>query len=862
MARLLPEARRGRGSLVLVTGEAGIGKSALVATFCGHHGAGSRSFWGRCDPIEPPRPFAPLVDIAVRVDGTLRAALATGDRDRVLDAALGWLRHRSGPPTIIVLEDLHWADEATLDLVRTLARRIRDMPVVLIGTFRDDEVDLHHPLRRVLGDLASGVAERIDVPPLSRAAVARLVDGSGLDVGDLHALTAGNPFFVTEVLAAPADTVPTAVSDAVIARFAALSPPAQDVARVAAVLGDRCGPDLLLAVHGRDDTGLQECLDRRFLREDGTAIRFRHELARRAVLDVVGDRRRARYHARALQLLRHEPTLPEPGNLAYHALHAGDTEALLEFAPAAGRRAAQLGAHREAVAHFAAALRHRSMLDDWRLADLLESHATQCALIDDIPSALASQEEALACWRRTGDRTREGACLRGLSSIRHHAGDGDAALATAEEAVGILEEADPSGHELALGLAVVAQRVLTGGHDDPGALRWAWRAHDLADQLHDEPVLLHALTTIGVLEIYMTDDSGWARLHEAVRRARAAGLVEAAARAIINLVEAAIDLRRYDLAVKHADDAVDFMEAHDFDFYHRILRVRRAEIALEQGRWHAAEDEARTLLAQSGTASRIEVRALTILGRVAARRGHQDPWISLDEALARANPWELQELIPLRAACAEACWLAGDQGRARAWAMSSLEAARAPSGVPTPWSWAEPAFWSWRTGAVSAMPDDTPSPYRLQGLGDLAAAALAWRTIGCPYHEAMALVDSSVESELRHAHRLLVALEARPLARVVAERLRQLGAGRIPRGPRRSTRRNPAGLTDRQMEVLACLREGLRNSDIAERLVLSPKTVDHHVSAVLRKLGARDRSEALRIADRPRLQDGVWPGAT
>jgi DNA-binding CsgD family transcriptional regulator/tetratricopeptide (TPR) repeat protein len=857
LAGLLAESRRGRGRLALVAGEAGIGKSALVEAFCAA-ARGARVLKGSCDPIVPPRPFGPLVDVAVQVGGPLLVALEAASRDRVLHESLALLRRGSGSPAILVLEDLQWVDEGTLDFLSVLGRRLRELPVVMVGTYRDDEVSPDHPLHRALGELPTGLVERLVVPPLSRDVVRALSDGSGLDAAILHQATAGNPFYVTEVIAAPSDAVPATVRDAVLARLGRLSAEARSMVRSAAALGDRCEGPLLLAVHdgGVGVAALRECLERGVLRRDGATLRFRHELARRAVLDSLDPTLRRDLHRRALDVLRARTGAVSPEVLALHAVGAGDAAAILELAPRAGARAAALGAHREAVSHYAAAFSLRDRLDPRARAALLEAHSRECALIDDGAAALQLQEEALACWRWLSDPGAEGECLRALSVIWYQLGEGERAFECAREAVVLLETVRPAGHGLAIALATLGQRLMVAGRDDAGALATATRALELAERIGDEPVICHALTTIGVCLIYQSDDAGWARLEESIRRAQAAGLVEEATRALINMVEAASDLRRFDLARAYADEAAAHMEAHDFSFYHRILQVRRAEYLFEQGDWRAAEAAATALVALAGTATRIRVRALMLLGRLAARRGSGDPWRILGEAMALASPHELQERAPLHAARAEAALLAGDIERARSEAGLGLHLAYASSDSPAPWWWAELAWLAWKSGGLDVLPAAIPEPYALQARGEHAAAARAWEAIGCPYQQALALAESEAEVELRSAHGILLHLGARPVGDVVAGKLRAMGAKGIARGPHRTTRQNPAGLTSRQLEVLALVAIGLSNAEIADRLVLSPKTVDHHVSAVLRKLGVRDRVEDAATAPPLGLEDG------
>jgi DNA-binding CsgD family transcriptional regulator len=178
------------------------------------------------------------------------------------------------------------------------------------------------------------------------------------------------------------------------------------------------------------------------------------------------------------------------------------------------------------------------------------------------------------------------------------------------------------------------------------------------------------------------------------------------------------------------------------------------------------------------------------------------------------------------------------------------------------WWLGEAGFWAWKTGLIDQLPAGAPRAYVLHAAGRHRDAAHAWRRIGCPYLEAQALADSSAEADLRHSLAILNVLDAQPLAKMVRDRLRAIGARGIARGPRRSTRQHPARLTEREVEVLAQVRDGRTNAEIAERLVVSPKTVDHHVSAILRKLGVHDRAAAARLATKLATKDGGPPPQT
>jgi len=263
----LSESVNGGGRLVFIGGEAGVGKTALVDWFCRSAYGRARVLRGACDVLSTPRPLGPLLDFAASAGGELDRLLSRdAPRDRVFRAALSEL-NGGLTPTLAVVEDAHWADEATLDLLRFLGRRLEGVRAMLVVTYRDDEVGPHHPLRIVLGDLATSTAtRRLDLLPLSERGIRALAGDAGsvgLEPTALHRLTGGNPFFATEVLAdvtAAPGAVPATVRDAVLARASRLPPAGRAALDAAAVIGSHIPADLLTDVAGSAAEGIPACL--------------------------------------------------------------------------------------------------------------------------------------------------------------------------------------------------------------------------------------------------------------------------------------------------------------------------------------------------------------------------------------------------------------------------------------------------------------------------------------------------------------------------------------------------------------------------------------------------------------------------
>ena len=836
----------GRGDLLLVAGEAGIGKTALVQAFCTAADVAVRA--GACEPLHTARPLGPLLDIAADTGGGLAAALERGAGPS--DALAALLDELRPEPSVLVLEDLHWADEATLDLLRLLGRRVATVPALVVATYRDDVLERDHPLRVVLGELPR--APRLTLRPLSAAAVAELARPYGVDADELHGRTGGNPFYVTEALEAGGEGMPDTVRDAVLARAARLGPDARDLLDAVAICPPRAELSLLEALVPDRLPFLDECLASGMLRVQRHAVAFRHEIARVAVEEALPPHRARILHRVALAALAAEGSA-DPARLAHHAEAAGDPEAVLRFARAAAERASRLGAHCEAAAQLHRALRHADAApDDDRLA-LLEQHSFECYLTGRYAEAIASRRALLAAFGARGDRRRQGDTRRWLSRLAWYAGDRATADEEAVAAIALLEPLE-RGPELAMAYSNMAQlRMLDS--DLPGTRRWGREAAELAERLGETKILVHALNNLGTAELQHGLPDGRRSLVRSLELALDAGFEDDVARAFTNLGAASMHVRDYTTADDYLARGIAYSDDRDMDAYRLYMQGWQARSALDRGRWSEAAALATEVLEHPRVSMPGRTTPHIVLGLVAARRGEPGVWRHLDEALALAEQMaELQRLAPVAAARAEARWL---EGRADLVDTETARSLRLALDRAEPWGAGELATWRRRAGLTQPVPPACAEPYRLELAGEADAAAALWRRRGCAYDAALAAAASANEAEQRAAVDELRRLGARPAFARVSRMLRGQGLRDIARGPRRSTRKNPAGLTSRELEVLKLVAVGLRNAHIAERLVVSSKTVDHHVSAILRKLQVGTRTEAAAQATRLGLLERV-----
>jgi DNA-binding CsgD family transcriptional regulator/tetratricopeptide (TPR) repeat protein len=835
----LEAARAAGGRLVLVGGEAGVGKTSLVRAFAA--GVERGLLTGACESLTTPTPLGPFVDVAAQAGGEVAELVGSGaDTRSVALAVLEELRR----PSVLVLEDLHWADEASLDVLRVVGRRIDGVSGLVVATYRDEEIE-GHPLARVLGELASAPGvERTTVPRLSPDAVRTLAEAYGAEPQGLYELTGGNAFYVTEVLAAGGEALPATVRDAVLARAAALDPRSRRLLDVAALVPGRAELWLLEAVAPEDVDGLDGCVAAGMLHADRDAVAFRHELARLAVESAVPPKRRRTVNAALLAALAVPPGAdPDEARLAHHAEEAGDEEAALRHSLAAAERAARMGAHREAAAHYERALRHGQALPDPKRARLLTAYADEAVVTASYRASIEARREAIALHRSLGDGLAAGEGLSRLTIPCVTLGENAAAEEASLEAITLLETLPP-GVELASAYAFQAyMRML--GRDNDEAVGWGEKAVELAERFDDAETLSFGLNMVGTSFVMAGEiDRGIEFLLRSLAVAQEHAIEYRVASAYSMLGTGLGEMYELERAEHYLREHVAFAEEHDIDSLYQ--RSWLSATLVYRGRWDEGTELAREVLARtSSTISRIT--ALIALARARARRGDPGAPESLDEALELARPGgHLQRLGHVHAARAEAAWLEGDAERAAEEARAAYTLALEKRHL---WFTGELAYWQWKAGALDEAPAWIAEPYRLQLDGDPRAAAAAWRARGCPYEAARTLGDAGDEEALLESLVELEALGAVPAARLVRERLRALGA-RVPRGPRPSTRANPAELTDREVEVLHLIAGGMRNADVAERLVLSPRTVDHHVSSILRKLRVATRGEAAAEASR------------
>jgi ATP/maltotriose-dependent transcriptional regulator MalT len=844
LGRAVDDAAAGHSSAVLVLGEAGIGKTALLRAFLASVRGRARVLLGTCDDLLTPRTFGPLRDAAAEHPGPLADALSGEPKPEDVYQALRHELQHADRPTVLVVEDLHWADDATLDALRFVCRRLTQLSATIVLTYRDDDLPDAHPLRTLLGTLASQPVTRLPLRPLSRKAVLDMGADTGVDPATVFATTRGNPFFVTEVLASASGGVPATVVDAVLARVRLLPGETREALEQLAVVPSRVEPSLVFALFG--DAGVLEQAERRGIIEvRAEGIAFRHELARRALLRSVPRTRAAALHQRVLHLLL-EQDRPDLSRLVHHAVAAGDVQAVLRFGPDAARQAANAGSHRQALAHYEQVATYLDQLPPETRGRLLVDYSWELYVAQRWVDAVTAGLRALVIWESLGDLVAEGVTRVVLSRSYFMADRPTEAAREAEHATTVLEAAGDIAAMAYAQTYLGAVQALTDRQDE--ALPRLQAAEVLAEAAGRRDLVALCANYIGcVLADLGSPDDGLDELRRSLRLALALPHHEYAGRAYTNLAETAYALHRYDELASWVDAGVRYASDHDLPGHLYNLEAHQAMLLLAQGHWDDAETRLRRLVGSVSDPGQLTRLTLPPLGRLLARRGDDEAAGLLDRAweLAVRNG-SLAALAPAGLAMVESAWLAGDVHRADTQISALLARTTAPGASRVR---GELLRYLGRAGEPVEEFPGCPPEWSAGIGGSWRQAADEWQKIGDPYERALELASSGSTVACMEALEILDDLGADAAARWVRGVLRDLGATRIPRGKQRSTRENPAGLTDRQLDVLALLAAGNTNAEIADRLVVSTRTVDHHVSAILTRLGVASRRDAARRAE-------------
>jgi DNA-binding CsgD family transcriptional regulator len=859
----------GRGTVVFVSGEAGIGKTTLLRTLANKAPKNWSTHWGSNDDLTTPRPLSPLLDIAKEIgisEQTLLHSKITDRQSEIYGAFLQALRERR-QPTLVMFEDMHWADSATCDLVRFIGRRMADLPLLWVLSFRDDEIALSHPFRRVIADLPSNDTVRMSLAALTPDGVHKMMQVSSLrgelTSAHLHQLTAGNPFFVTELLAARSNPnahfgsetsaalkdLPLTVRDAVLGRAQRLSEKARELLNLACLEPNRIEIELLAKLNnGPIGQLLNECLQVGVLRlgSDSVTVEFRHEIARRAIESTLPLPFRTELHKKyALLISEAQPT--HLARKVYHAKHAGLGELVLEWAPRAAEQAARLGAHQQAADHYKSCLAYTDLVEPEEKAKLHEDWSYEAGIAQGInDEVIRSRQIALEIRRELGQAREIGINLRWLGRFFWYLGQADKATSYAEEALEVLEGSG-APRELAMAYSVRSQLYMLADQTDE-AIAWGNRAIALAQTVGDIETRIHALNNVGTAQLFAHRPEGKENLEASLKLALEHGFHEHAARVYTNMSEYMVTYYHFAEAEKFLQDGIRFDTDHDLDSWTHYLVGWLAFLRCEQGRYSEAESIARSVLERKNLTALMRLPALTVLGMVRMRRGQADGYEILLEAWAIAEPLgEPQRTVTLQCALCEALWLKGDTPSALKHLEAAIESFGQGSNI---YQRGEIDLWRKRCGLECLLDANQAAVFQQEIAAStdvhFANVGQAWAQLGVPYRQALTLAHGGL-NEVNQAIEVLTGLGAKPALEWVRQRANQLGLKGVRRGPYKASQDSAFGLTAKEQAVLELMLQGHSNQDIAKILFRSARTIEHHVEQIVSKLKARNRAHAISI---------------
>ena len=822
------------GCVALVAGSAGAGKTSLVRAALAES---PNVLWGMCDPFTAPAALGPLRDLS---DDPPDDLIEFIDRDgRRADLFAGLLRFLTERSVVLAVEDVHWADDATLDMLTYLGRRIAATGSSLVCTFRSDELSRDHPLQPVLAVLGPA-ALRLDVPPLSPDAVAQLVHGSGLDPSAVHARTLGNAFFVTAVLAAPHEQVPTTVEAAVLARARRLRPTACALLDAVALAPDGLSSHTIASLAATNGIGPLADIDAvrasGLVIEENDRLRCQHDLVRMALSTQISGPRRTETHRRVLAALDAVGN-PDPAVRAHHAIGAGDGPITVVASLHAGRDAVVAGARRQAARHYANALRHPELIPSDELDDVMYAASYQAYLTNDMAGATAWAEQRT--MRLTGPVT-QGDAHRWLSRLRWFSGQPEEAFTEGQRAVDALE---PHGAtpQLALAYSNLSQFAML--HSRPSEVeRWATLALELAEQLQLPDVESHAMNNLGTALMIVGDLRGEPLLRRALALALDDGLGEHAARAYTNLGYQLSWQGDLHAARELLERGIDYCSREQLDSWVDYMSGTLAVVTLRLGDPERAAQMANALLERDQPVAN-QQQPLEVLALLAIRAGDLNAAAAVERHTAVAERMgKLRRVVLARIAECELVWTTGSTPNVDA-STNALDRSRETgdsSGA------ARLAWWLVRLGGEppSKIGEWAPAAIVAGAERRWVEAAAEWRRLGCSFEAALDSALTLEREPVRVALDALGRLGATASAAALRRELRARGMHAVPRGGAPASLANSAGLTAREQEVLALLADGATNAEIGARLYISPKTVGHHVSAILSKLHVTTRRQA------------------
>ncbi len=840
----------GEGHCIFVSGEAGIGKTSLVKAFREENNHNCLIYQGACDALFTPRPLAPLYDIMWQVNNNLWANSHSMEERSKLFTSFFREVSKKKEKLIIVFEDIHWADEATLDFIKFFARRIAQLRCLFMLTYRDDEIHSGHPLKNILGQLPPDSFSRLKLTPLSKPTVEKMALAKGYNPEDVYSISGGNPFYVNEILASYSPGVPENIKDSILSIYPRQHEKIKQVWDLLSILPtgldiqyfEKMDPLYVAAVH--------ESLHTTILVLKESAVFFKHELYRRTIEASLSPLARISLNKKMLDLFMESyEENRDIERIVHHAKNANEYETVVKYAPLAAREAATVGAHIEASRLYLSAIEYYQGTDKNTLTELYEKYAYECYLTNQIKEAIIYITRSLQLCKEKNDKEKIGSNLRFLSRLWWFDGNGKNAEQCAEEAIEVLE-AEPSSSSQAMAYSNMSQmKMITGQFAE--CISWGEKAIAIAVELNDDETLSHALNNVGAVQMRVLSSAqkGAALVKQSLDIALKHSYHEHVARAYMNLIINGIAIKDYATAATAMEEGILYCEERDLDSWTNYMLSLKSKLKLETGSWKEAYGIADTLLKKDIHPPSGKMYALDVIIKIKMRRGDEDTLPLLLEAQTKVfEVMGLQSIILLMITFLEYEWITGKLFIEPAILDRTVNMVRQ---MNTFFDYNEFAFWLYKA-RKQQLPGELYEGYQSHDTTAALKAAMLWERLGCTYEQALCLFEGTDEDK-RKAITIVHELGANAVSEKMKLEMRSAGIKSIPRGIRKTTLSNPAFLTPRELDILELLKQGLQNKEIASRLFISVKTVDHHISSIFFKLDVKSRTNAVTEAVRQEI---------
>ena len=831
------------GHCFFIMGEPGIGKTSLTKTFLNQVEKESIQYVGACDSLFTPRPLAPLYDLALQIKADWTDNIESIVSRTELFTKFAHELSDKNKTVVLVFEDIHWADEATLDFIKFFARRISRMKCLFILTFRDNEFGKEHFLRSVLADLAPDTFTRIQLTPLSRQSVYKLANEKGYDAEEVYHISEGNPFYVTEILASYSPGVPDNIKDAILSVYDRQEEGTKNAWQIFSIIPEGLEVNRFAIIKASWDEAMDHCFALKIIVVNNNKIIFKHELYRRTIESSLSPFKRIALNKKLLELLLNSfEEAGEVERILHYAKNANDNKLVVKYAPLAARKAALVGAHIESAKLYLTAIEYAEGDDLNQLVEFYEAYAYECYLTSQIKDAIIYQAKALKIWQKKNETERTGNSLRFLSRLWWYEGYHEEAEKYGNEAIEILKS-QPSSKAKGMAYSNMSHLKMTADQSEE-CLFWGEKAIAIARELNDEETIAYALNSMGAtLMLYEASLSkGIDLLQESLAIAKKNSYHEHVARAYSAMGSNGVTSRDYAFAKKILEEGINYCEENDIDSLKLDMQSWKVRLLLETGNWNEAFQIADMLIKNENLFTVVKIASLAVVATINIRRGNPNVLPLLLEAKAKAfETMELQRIIPVFLALLEYEWITG-----KVFIESEMLGETINNFTRFENFSKKSRFYFWLRKARKEYLEyrGRYNGYDVSNTTIAKEEASLWEKLGCPYEQALALFEGN-ENDKRTALSILQQLGADAIVEKLKMEMRSDGIKKIPRGLRESTRANPCGLTNRELDVLQLLQKSGQNKEIGEMLFISPKTVDHHISSILFKLEVNSRSKAV-----------------